>query len=489
MDDLNLNECEKEQLHLSGKIQSFGALIAIRKSDQIISHVSENIHRFLGKSLGELLEQPLLSLSSVLVELVSELEFNETQKYINRIFNEFENRLYLRFSEDESHIIVDIEIYQHPDTEVLLQSDQVKEINFSPDTQTELKRYYQNFVNLIKTLIGFDRVMIYQFQPDWSGIVVAEAADSQLGSYLDLRWPASDIPNIARTLYKKNPSRIICNAEDTQVKIVSKSNEPIDLTYSETRSVSPVHLEYLKNMGVKASFSIPIMQNGQLWGLVACHHIEPKKLDAHTKKKAIEFTQKLSRGIQFQAAKSKVKHYDDREVVIQKIINTLSKGSSLKEKFEPAKEALLRYIDSNGFALITNEGCFMHGDTPSETELKHLENYLKQHSSNTLKTQILAELNTFVPGYSGPPGIVGAHSNKSEGKDILCFWFKEEVIQEVTWAGNPNKPVSENTNAKRLSPRNSFEKWVQIEKGHSRPFGRFDEGSALHFCNSIIDYL
>lgn len=490
MSESVINECENEKLHLSGQIQSFGALLAFSKADLSITHASENIEDFLGKSPGQLFGLKAADISEQFGLIVDELEFDENRKFLTRKVNYLNNHLYaMRFSEDDEHIIVDIEHYQQSDS-ITIPASAAKTLALSPTTSIELDQFYQCFVDTLKSIIGFDRVMIYEFQEDWSGVVVAEASHSELGSYLDLRWPASDIPKIARDLYAKNPSRIICDAHDPQVNIVSNDASPIDLTYSETRSVSPVHLEYLSNMGVKASFSLSIMVNGQLWGLVACHHTSPKNLDALTKFKAIELTSKLKRSIQLYMAKLKMKHFDDREIFLNQIVNNVTHADNLFTALRTNQETLLSYIEVDGFAIRYKDRYLMLGDSATVADIRKIANHIKNtQSDEVLQTQSIQSLSVLDADYKGPCGVLAVNVANHKGHSLSTFWFKNEVIQEVTWAGNPNKPMAEDVHATRLAPRKSFEQWVETKKGHSKPFGPFDDGAALRLSKRLLETL
>ncbi|KQQ56716.1 hypothetical protein ASF66_20780 [Pseudomonas sp. Leaf129] len=134
----------------------------------------------------------------------------------------------------------------------------------------------------IRELTQYDRVMAYRFRPDDSGEVVAEAHAAGLVSYLGQRYPASDIPHQARRLYIQNPTRLIADAAYTPSPLIPPANaltgQAFDMSHCELRSVSPIHCEYLSNMGVHASMSVSIVVGGKLWGLFSCHHQSAKTL-------------------------------------------------------------------------------------------------------------------------------------------------------------------------------------------------------------------
>ena len=149
------------------------------------------------------------------------------------------------------------------------------------ERQTSLASIYREVARQVRGLTGFDRVMVYRFDDDGAGEVVAEAANHGLAPFLGLRYPASDIPAQARALYERNYLRIIADVDAPAIPIVpalSPEGAALDLTMSTLRSVSPIHLEYLRNMGVGASMSISIIVDGELWGLIACHHYSPRVL-------------------------------------------------------------------------------------------------------------------------------------------------------------------------------------------------------------------
>ena len=141
---------------------------------------------------------------------------------------------------------------------------------------SSLQELYDITARAVRALTGFDRVMVYRYDADYNGEVVAEAKRADLNSFLGLHYPASDIPAQARALYEKNWIRLISDVDYAPAPIEPADHPatgaPLDLTYSTLRSVSPIHLEYLRNMGVRASMSISLLRDDKLWGLIACHH-------------------------------------------------------------------------------------------------------------------------------------------------------------------------------------------------------------------------
>jgi two-component system, chemotaxis family, sensor kinase Cph1 len=290
--------CDQEQIHLLGHIQPHGILIGINELDLTIAQISDNTIDFfntpssslIGKHLSILFPEPQIDF------LVSFLSRKDLE-----IFN-------------PTKITIQIEQNKYLFQGIMHRSDGLLILELEPlptDSDSSLSFYHlarsaaanvrraKDFAEMpellaqeIRKITQCDRVMIYRFEPDNSGIVIAEAKDEQVESFLGLHFPAADIPELARKLYYKNWLRQIVDVNSHPVPIVPLNNpitqEPIDLSFSTLRSVSPIHIKYLQKMGVSASFSISLINAGKLWGLIACHHFSPRYIDFEARK-ACEF--------------------------------------------------------------------------------------------------------------------------------------------------------------------------------------------------------
>lgn len=278
--DADLTSCDREPIHIPGTVQPHGCLLACDISGRVIVRRSDNVQSMLGLSADPLNRR----LDDVLGEGCAHSLMNALAR------SPSPSHAGLVFGQELGGAKFDIEIHQHAGSII---------IEFEPASQaseasaldvarslivrtaalTDLAAVTRLAPRFVRTLLGFDRVMLYQLAEDGSGKVIGEAKRADLESFLGQHFPASDIPQQARALYLKNPIRVIADVNGVGRKIEPQrdaSDQPLDLSFAHLRSVSPIHLEYLRNMGVAASMSLSIIIDGQLWGLVACHHYTPR---------------------------------------------------------------------------------------------------------------------------------------------------------------------------------------------------------------------
>ena len=277
----DLTNCDREPIHILGAIQPIGFLIALT-SDWLIARVSANTASFIGLGPDELIGRPLADVLAkrAVHDLRNRTTMLRGPDAVERVFNieliDGARRYDVALHFSNSNIILEAEPAsgEHGDA-----SGTVRSMITRLDQCLDLAAFLREGARQVRALVEFDRVMVYRFDYDGSGEVVAEACKPGIGRFMGLRYPASDIPVQARELYKRNQLRIITDVNAIPIPIVpilSEKGEPLDLSLSVLRSVSPIHIEYLKNMGVDASMSISIIVEGRLWGLFACHHYAPR---------------------------------------------------------------------------------------------------------------------------------------------------------------------------------------------------------------------
>ncbi len=299
---IDLDNCAREPIHIPGSVQPRGVLVVAQEPDLTISQISANVVELFGRTTAELLGRPIAELVGAAqaaaiertaavfgdlrernpLELV--IDINGTEVGFDAILHREKGRL----------LLVELELatgprpFSFPNTYQAVRGS-VAELNRAAG----LSELYDITARAVRELTGFDRVMVYRYDADYNGEVVAEAKRDDLNAFLGLHYPASDIPAQARALYEKNWLRIIDDVNYAPAPILPVENpvtgRPIDLTHATLRSVSPIHIEYLKNMGVSASMSISLMRDGRLWGLIACHHYAGPHLPPYGVRAAAEF--------------------------------------------------------------------------------------------------------------------------------------------------------------------------------------------------------
>jgi light-regulated signal transduction histidine kinase (bacteriophytochrome) len=329
----------------------------------------------------------------------------------------------------------------------------------------------------VRELLGFDRVMVYRFDPQWNGEVIAEQRRPDLNPFLGLHYPATDIPAQARRLYTVNWTRLITDIGYTPVPLDPifdpATDAPLDLSFSRLRSVSPIHVEYLGNMGVSASMSISLVVDDQLWGLIACHHYSGPHRPAQDARGAAEFLAQVASQLVGERERA-----EGREAALR--ARTMLAGMVTRITTSPqnpletliADPELLTLMGATGAALAHDDLLVTAGDVPGEDELRAIARVLADKESYATYTDDVSALE---PRLGDLPDVTryaaGALRIGAEA-DRWILWLRPEQEQTVDWGGDPrNKQVAAAEGPEvRLSPRRSFEKWRQVVRGRSLPW-------------------
>jgi chemotaxis family two-component system sensor kinase Cph1 len=494
--NIDLTNCDLEPIHIPGKIQGHGFLIVINKQGNICFH-SENALRYLDINGGpeQLLGRHINSIESLIGR-------NEPPDFINQLIalgktNGFEqtNPFNTDINGSAFHLIIST-------------SDDYYLLEFEParsDSHTDIQRMIgqsistmladKNLHNLlhnsasqVKNVIGYDRVMVYRFADDGHGEVIAEAKNDNLPSWMGLHYPASDIPKQARDLYKKNLTRLIANVNAAPSNIVTTVTEgPLDLTNSQLRAVSPIHIQYLINMGVQSSFSISLLYKNELWGLIACHSYSPRFIDFRSRESAKLIGQILSSALEF-------RQDEENQLLQQRYKNAVDQLSRLMLKDNEIEFALtgnvvnlLDAVDARGAVLVFENNITKLGVTPNDDEINSLVGWLKANVTESLwyTTKLSAEYPQAISFKKTASGVMVSTLSRELGEYVI--WFKPELLQTITWAGNPEKPAEVSTDGKMLhiSPRNSFEEWSQTVTATSKSWGNEEVKSAVRLRSEI----
>ena len=326
----------------------------------------------------------------------------------------------------------------------------------------------------VRLLTGLDRVMLYQFDAEGHGEVRAEAKREDLEPYLGLHYPASDIPQQARELYLKNWLRIIPDARYAPVRLVpalrADNSRPLDLSFSVLRSVSPIHLEYLANMGVRASMSVSLVVGGRLWGLISCAH--------HSGPRFLPFGVRSDCELLGRLTSQRLSALEDREVAArraarQDTLDALTAAMRQGDRVLPAllsrADELLGLLGASGVAVVEDAETLTSGAVPSAEALGAIATWLgRQHATGVFCTSSLAaELPERVGSKDVASGVLSFALPGSLQRRIM--WFRPEILQTVNWGGDPRKPALD-TGDVRLHPRRSFELWREEVRLCSRPW-------------------
>jgi len=476
-----------------GRVQSFGALISV-SSDWIINHASKNVEAFLGEDPFDLIGRPFLDRfsGSAMHDIRAKLQLVGSDDAVERLFGMEIKQGYGLF-DVAVHISgrsVIIELERHPDSRRTDYNAYVRPMIDRVGKAETIQTLCDVAARQVRALTGFDRVMVYRFEPDDSGTVISESLKPGMEPFKGLRYPASDIPKQARALYKRSLLRIISDVNDDGHEIVPATNpdgEPLDLSLSTTRAVSPIHLEYLKNMGVGASMSVSIIKRGKLWGLFSCHHDTPKTL-SYDIRTATELFGQLFSFVLDQKESDKEREETARgRILHDQLMSQMAENSSIADNFETIVSAVEGVIPFDGVIGWIDEKFISHGDTPTEDEFKGLSRFLNTTAASRIYAQ--SKLSDVYPKAGDfidrAAGLLVLPVSRSPRDYIVLF--RREIAQSVNWAGNPEKPAEHGPNGVRLTPRKSFEAWRQIVRGESAPWTQIEINAAEALRMTLLE--
>ena len=481
---LDLESCEREQIQFLGQVQPYGCLLGVSQ-DWVIRHASANTGTMLNHEAAALIGRPL-------AEILSRESVHDLRGRIQMLgHGDGAARIYGidllddgRAFDVSVHLSGSLYLFEFepkgsPRTREAMSL--VQPLIARVRRRPEIPAMAREAARMMKALTGFDRVMIYQFQRDDSGRVIAEAAAPGMTPFLGLRFPASDIPSQARALYVRSPIRLIRDVDAPPQPILparDAQGQPVDLSLSVTRAVSPVHLEYLRNMGVAASMSVSILRDGKLWGLIACHHGAPHHVDYELRSAVELFTQLLSyeiaavehRAEQAQAARARVLHGS--------LLARMTDSDRIAENFEAIAREIGEVIPFDGIGLWINDRYHAMGSAPTHEQFSGLLGHLDgMHGGQVYATDRLIDHYPAAGGFDTHVAGVLALPISRGPRDYIVL-FRHEQIEDVTWAGDPAKPVQPGPDGLRLSPRNSFAAWTETVRHQSRPWTDSEIGAA-----------
>lgn len=489
---------EQYEIRYPGSIQEHGILVVVDRASLKIIQVSSNISQFLPLAPLELLGKPLKSLISpqqirkILASLEEHnhdfVEIIKTKKSLNNIsfqgtIHTVQDSIIIElepFTVAKKHYFVDLYAYLNNAI-----------VNIT--SQNKLEETYQVITKEIRKITGFDRVLIYRFKLDGSGEVVAEAKKENIESYLGLHYPAYDIPTPAREFYASNWLRIIRNVDSQPVEIIPRQHPlkktELDLSRSTLRSVFPCHIQYLKNMGVKASMSISLLNQKKLWGLIACHHYSPKCISYETRKVGEFLGQFLSAHL-FCKQEQQFKSY---RLQINGIQNRLRQGllrspHMIAEVFLKNKNSLINLTQSQGLAVCLDQTIHLLGKTPSQQQVKTLINdFLNYHQQEIFFTDSLPSVYPSAENFQETGCGILSISLFLTHHTYHLIWFRPEQSYEVQWAGNPDDVSVVNINdIPQLTPRYSFALWKESVKNKSLPWESLEIQAAQELRNVLL---
>lgn len=485
MKPIEIKNCEDEPITIPGSIQNHGLFFAVHSNTYAIEQTSENIKKILGFPASDLLSKDVRDL--ILPKHRTHFETLLTEAADNYV-NPFQvevtraNGESLRCDGIAHAIGQDITLLELEP--IALESARTESLeNYFQLVQNSLQlsadlSAIPDIANLmaekVKSFTGFDRVMVYRFDLDHSGEVIAEACEDEMEPYLHLRYPASDVPAQARALYLKNWVRLLCDvdAEISPLQPVEhpRLGAPTPLDKSVLRSMSPIHLQYLRNMGVQATLTISLVVDGKLWGLIACHHRTPRFVSYGIRSTAslygVVMSSQLSRAENSQKELERL----SREKAVSVLLSKLDQQDELEATFAKSLPALADIFQADGVAFLSSGKPLTHGSCPPVSALNRMAAQLSEGGPEEIiiteqTAAALPELADLLPKAAGLIAF-------SLGQDSWLTILRDESTEKVRWSGNPNAAKKRDALG-RLTPRESFREWIEEVRGRSIPWPEY----------------
>ena len=486
---IDLSGCDREPIHIPGSIQPHGILLVAEKTTLIVRHGAGDVERvfqleqWAGRPLADFLGQEVAGKAALVSKTAQKRAFVDTINASGAALLDVTAHII------DDYLLVEIEpraTAPRSSTELL---GKIESASNALDQATTLKNLCDIAAVQFRELTGYDRVMVYRFLENGAGAVLAESRRDDLHSFLNHHFPGSDIPQQARALYIRNLLRVIPDVNYEAAPLRPPWVDPVALDMSDSilRSVSPIHLQYLKNMGVAASASVSIVKDGVLWGLIACHNETPLPIAYDIRATCRTLASNLARQIK---TREEAEAYRERLRLRgsqDDTIALLSRHGSLEEEIANHVDDLSRLISCDGFAVLRGKELVLTGACPPEDDVRKLADWLIAKS-----VESVFSTNRLIASY--PPaeqfegvtaGVLAALLSVEER--WLLVWFRAEEVQIVKWAGNPHKAV-ELKPGEILSPRASFEAWQETVHGHSRRWTMAEIEAAARFRQELLEF-
>ncbi|RMV47944.1 Bacteriophytochrome [Pseudomonas syringae pv. helianthi] len=492
-----LANCADEPIQFPGAIQPHGVLFTLKEPELTILQVSANLEKVLGHAPEQVLGKGLeLVLGAGWAEVIRSASghdsFIDAQRLLLSVNGvEFEALMH----RNQGVLILELEI-QDKDALAVSYSERtgnmgrmLRQLHAASDLQT----LYEVSVREIQKMTGYDRVLIYRFEEEGHGQVIAEASSPSMELFNGLFFPASDIPEQARELYRRNWLRIIPDADYTPVPLVpqlrSDTHEQLDLSFSTLRSVSPIHCQYMKNMGVLSSMSVSLIQGGKLWGLISCGHRTPLYVSHELRSACQAIGQVLSLQI---SAMEALEISRQREAKLRALEHLhLAMTQSEENVFDglaQQPQLLMDLVDATGVAIIEDRQTHCYGVCPEPADIRALHAWMIAGGAPVYASHHLSSV--YAPAQAYQPiasGVLAMSLPKPVDNGVI--WFRPEVKETVQWSGDPNKPLNMESSegGMRLRPRTSFEIWKVEMAGIATKWSHGDIFAANDLRRSALE--
>jgi light-regulated signal transduction histidine kinase (bacteriophytochrome)/CheY-like chemotaxis protein len=505
---VDVTNCDREPIHIPGAILPHGAMLVLDPQTLLVQQAAGDLHGLLGTTIDALLGRSAEAIFSAdQIELIRGLVSTSRLAKPRHLLDPL-----LRISAERP---LDASLHRSDDALVLEFEAADPHARYADDPLAGVQEMVEGFdvagslhalceiaAERVRKVAAYDRVLVYRFMQDDSGWVIAESREPHLEPFLDLHYPAADIPKQARALYVKNWLRLITQVNYDPAPLVPALNpttgKPLDMSQALLRDVSPIHREYLRNMGIDASMPISIIRGGKLWGLIACHHYSPRRLPRHLRAICELFGSMFSLQLEARETGEQFGVRLASRMVLQNLMLNLASADDYALGLTQQSPNLLDYIHGGGagsegtrqggVAVCVKGQLTFLGTTPSKDEIESLVEWLNTHmqgSEGLFATDRLGEVWPPAAAFADVASGLLVISVSPEKSDFI-IWFRPELVGTAHWAGEPKKLLESGANGDRLSPRKSFEVWKEIVRGRALPWAPADLDAAFDLRVSLL---
>jgi chemotaxis family two-component system sensor kinase Cph1 len=440
---VDLSNCDLEPIHIPSLIQAHGMFLAARNSDLRVVYVSANSLAIFGVAPATILERTLTDILGAEAVTVIQQALGQ-ESYLPRDIRFFtfplsgERRFDVTVHRTHGLLCVELEVALEPRRDLLATHLETAMRALGGKTLSEL---YSAIPPLVRELTGYDRVMVYKFDADGHGEVVGEAKADEMEPFLGLHYPATDIPQQARKLYLQQRFRTIVDVNYIPVPLLANRalihNEPLDMTFCSLRSTSPIHIEYLQNMGVGASLAISVISSGELWGMIVGHHRTSKHLSPELRTLSDLLGQFISLLIGVARQVDAAADYREKKSLIDRLSAPMEKDLLTDNGLATSAQMLLDLVHSDGAIVRLGGHLALLGSTPALGESTALlDAFQSRIDGDTLSTNMIGDL---FPAFAhlaseASGGLLVSFQEPLDG----ILWLRGEIAETVRWAGKPD---------------------------------------------------
>jgi light-regulated signal transduction histidine kinase (bacteriophytochrome) len=505
----DVTNCDREQIHIPGAILPHGAMLVLDRETLDVLQVAGDVTGLLGTTAEALLGHCVTKIFSPeqiagLMQLQANLSLLKPRHLLDpQLRVAADKPLDASLHRIDQTLILEFEAADLADRFAADPLAAVQEMVEGFDGAASLLALCQIAAERVRDVAKYDRVLVYRFMQDGSGWVIAESKRDDLAPFLDLHYPAADIPRQARALYVKNGLRLITQVNYEPARLVPADNprtgKPLDMSQAVLRDVSPIHRQYLRNMGIDASMSISIISGGELWGLIACHHYTPRWLPRHLRAVCELFGSMFSYQLEGFEKHEQFSARMQSRMVLQQLMLNLAGADDYARGLTEQSPNLLDYIHGGdtsvagtrqgGVAVSVSGELTYLGITPDKSQIEGLVAWLNTHllgSEGVYATDCLGEVFEPAKAYADVASgllVISVTHNPSD----FIIWFRPELVGTAHWAGQPHKAIAQGPDGDILSPRKSFDAWKETVRGRGLPWSQSDLDAARDLRTSLLD--